>query len=55
MNNCVHKLPRVGQHVNLNSYECYFAVKKVIKPKAFDNNCISVTKDFTQQLEEEIK
>ena len=23
---CVNKLPKVGQYVNLNSYECYFAV-----------------------------
>lgn len=31
-NACVNKLPKVGQLVNLNSYEVYIAVKKIQKP-----------------------
>ena len=45
LNNCVNKLPKVGQCVNLNSYECFFAVKKVQKPLRFTGNAGHQTKD----------
>ena len=32
LNNCINRLPKVGQCVNLNSFECFIAVKKVPKP-----------------------
>lgn len=44
MNSCVNRLPRVGQLINLNSYDCYFAVRKFIKPIIRANNCIGVPK-----------
>lgn len=38
MNRCVNRLPKVGQKVNLNSYEVYFEVTKVQKPISMVDN-----------------
>ena len=52
---CVHKLPRVGQLVDLNKYECYFAVRKVPKPSIFPDNCEGVVRSVKQDLQREIQ
>lgn len=52
---CVRKIPRVGQKVNLNSFECYIAVKKVPKPLEFANNAGTVSKDRSVDLRQDIE
>ena len=46
----MRKIPRVGQKVNLNSFECYIAVKKVAKPLEFANNVGTVSKEKSVEL-----
>lgn len=53
-NYCTNKLPKVGQLVNLNQYECYFAVRKKQKPVVRVDNCIGVTKKDKSDLKSDI-
>ena len=39
LNRCVNRLPKVGKKVNLNRYEVYFEVAKIVKPINMPNNC----------------
>ena len=51
---CVNKLPKVGQLVNLNSYEVYIAVKKIPKPVIRGENAQGEPKKFTMQKAEQL-
>ena len=51
----MRKIPRVGQKVNLNSFECYIAVKKVAKPLEFADNVGTVSKDKSIELIQDIE